>query len=99
MTYTRLQRRTTEAEKERFPCCLTLHDIENNHRTRAWFTQKGAELWYDFARRGYAMLLWNNHPTDGYYYKLSDIKTAMQKFWDEGLIKKGGYFYEERYYL
>ena len=94
----RLQRRTDE-EKKRFPCCLVLHDIENNERTKAWFTQKGAELWYQFATRGFVMLLWNHQPSDGYYFKLSDIKKAMQMFWDEGLIKKGGYFYEERYYL
>ena len=98
MKKNRLQKRT-EAEKKTFTCCLTLWDIENNYRTRAWFTQKGAELWYHLVGRGYVSLQWHNQPTDGYYYKLADIKEAMKKLWDEGLIKKGGYFYEERYYL
>ena len=98
MKKNRLQKRT-DTEKKKFTCCLTLWDIENNCRTRAWFTQKGAELWYYLVGRGYVALQWQNQSTDGYYYKLSDIKEAMQTLWNEGLIKKGGFFYEERYYL
>ena len=101
MSYTtanRLQRRTEE-EKEQFPCLLTLWDIENNEKTRAYFTLKGAELWYYLVGRGYVSLQWHSQTTDGYYFKLKDIKEAMQKLWDEGLTKEGGYFYEKRYFL
>ena len=94
----RLQRRNTQEKKE-FPCPLTLWDIENGEKTHAWFTDKGAELWYYLVGRGYVSLQWHSQATDGYYYKLSDIKDAMKKLWDEGLTKKGGYFYQERYYL
>lgn len=93
----RLQRRTAQ-EKKDFPYPLTLWDVENNEKTRAWFSNKGAELWYYLVGRGYASLRWHNQATDGYYYKLSDIKEAMRKLWDEGLIKPGGYFYQKRYY-
>lgn len=98
MKSNRLQRRNAQ-EKKDFPCCLTLWDVENNEKTRAWFTLKGAELWYYFVGRGYCSLQWHNQSTDGYYYKLSDIKEAMQKLWNEGLTKPNGYFYQERYYL
>lgn len=85
-------------EKKKFPYRLTLWDIENSGKTRAWFSQKGAELWYCFAERGYVCLQWHNQPTDGYYFKLADIKKAMQKLGEEGLFKKEGYFGEERFY-
>lgn len=88
----------TGLEKKKFCYRLALHDIEHNRTDKAWYTQKGAELWMEFVRLGYATLLPYEPPHGGYYYKLADIKEAMQKMWDEGLIKKGGYFYEERYY-
>ncbi len=86
-------------EKRTFPHLLTLWDVENNEKMCVWVTQKGAELWYYLVSRGYVCLLWNNQPTDGYYFRLKDIKKAMQKLYDEGLTKRGGYFYQERYYL
>lgn len=93
-----LRRRNAE-EKKKYQYPLTLWCLDDNSKVRAWFTEKGAELWYYLVGRGYVSLQWHNASTDGYYYKHASLKEAMQKLYDEGLTKKGGYFYEEHYYL
>lgn len=74
---------------------LRLHQLDDNRSGLVWYTEKGAELFDWLARRGYIALVWESGPAGGYYYKLEQLKEGLKTAWEEGLTKKGGYFYEE----
>lgn len=83
-------------EKQKYNYHLTINELDTNTKIRVRYTRKGAELWEWLARCGYVCLI----PYDGYgyFYRFAELKKGMEKAYEEGLTRKGGHFYEEKYY-
>ena len=75
---------------------LTLHEIDSNTKMRVKYTQKGAELWDWLTTRGFVALI--PYAGFGYFYYFNKLKEGLEKAYELGLTKRGGLFYEERYY-
>ena len=91
------RRNRNKQEQKQFNYLLYINEMDTNTRMPVYYTQKGAEFWDWLARRGYVALIpYSGH---GYYYHFAQLKKGLEKAWEEGLTKKGGYFYEPRYYF
>lgn len=90
-------KRPTEQEKKQFSYLLTINELDTNTKMRVKYTNKAALLWDWLATRGYVALI--PYTGYGYFYYFANLKAGLKKAWEEGLTKKGGLFYEERYYL
>ena len=83
-------------DKTKFNYLLTINELDTNTKQKVWYSQKGAELWDWLATRGFVALI----PYDGfgYFYRFSELKAGLEKAGKEGLLKKGGYFHDDKYY-
>jgi hypothetical protein len=79
-----------------FTYCLTINELDTNTKMRVRYAKKAAELWDWLATRGYVALI----PYDGYgyFYEFARLKAGLEEAYKLGLTRKGGLFYEDRYF-